>query len=59
MRWFQIETSEGTVELIFEVTLLLSILNQQYFKILISPHSLKGYRYHYIFIKDILVYIAL
>lgn len=58
MRWFQIETSEGTVELIFEVTLLLSILNQQYFKILISPHSLKGYCY-YIFIKDILVYIAL
>lgn len=59
MRWFQIETSDGTVELIFEVTLLLSILNQQYFKILIAPHSLKGYCYHYIFIKAILVYIAL
>lgn len=59
MRWYQIETSEGTVELIFEVTLLLSLLNPQCFKILISPHSLKGYCFHYIFIKAILVYIAL
>lgn len=52
-------SSEGTVEMIFEVTLLLSILNPQCFKILISPHSLKGYCFHYIFIKAILVYIAL